>query len=81
MPILGSSRLKVLEQKISENVFPLKVSSVHLFYVKKYFQLHKCNFFFFRLQNTRTFPVLASAGFRKIKDHSLGKKIQTYNLH
>ena len=26
-----------LEQKIPEDVFPLKVSSVYLFYVKKYF--------------------------------------------
>ena len=55
-----------------------RVSVLH----KKYFQLHKWSFFFFRPQNTGTFSVFASAEFRKIKDHSLEtKEFRTLNLH
>ena len=67
-----SSRVRVLKQNISENIFPLKDSSMYLFSVKKYFQLHKWSFSFFMLQNTWTFSLFASAGLRKIKD--LGTK-------
>ena len=67
-----SSRVKVLKQNISENILPLKDSSMYLLCVKKYFQLHKWSFSFFMLQNTWTFSLFASAGLRKIKD--LGTK-------
>ena len=67
MQVWQSSIVTVLEQKISKNNFcaeSLKNVSVLR---KKYFQLYKWTFSFFRTQNTRAFAFLPVLGWERLR--------------